>query len=186
MQFGYNVKKMRKEKNLTLDELSNRSNVSRSMLSQIEREEKNPTIQVAAQIAKGLDVTLSQLLGEHKQQQIVVMRKDERLVYTDRNSGFERHLLSPSFMTEGLEFILNIVPPRKESGTFPPHKDGVKEYIYVAQGKLKIDLGNGEEVHILDEGDSLFFEANTEHRFINLSNQECHYYLVIDSHKVKY
>ncbi|RFU68373.1 helix-turn-helix domain-containing protein [Bacillus sp. V59.32b] len=184
MEFGQRVKKVRKEKNLTLEELSKRSNVSKSMLSQIEREEKNPTIQIAAQIAAGLGVTISQMLGEHNKQEVIVIRKNQRPFQRNQVSGFERHLLSPSLSGNGIEFIFHVIPPLKESGPLPSQKQGVVEYIYVAQGKLKIELGNGQDVHVLDEGDSIFFEADTERRFVNLSDYDCHYYLIIDSHKV--
>ncbi|BCJ87213.1 helix-turn-helix domain-containing protein [Effusibacillus dendaii] len=179
MSFGTHVRKARIEKGLTLQDLSARSRVSRSMLSQIERGEKNPTLQVACQIAEGLDTTLSRLLGEPETDQVVVIRKEQRQVYRDASSGFERHLLSPAFPARGIEFILNIIPPGGDSGTFPPHKSGVKEYITVAKGSLQAILNN--QTYLLQKGDSIFFEANVEHRFINIGEAECHYYLVIDS-----
>lgn len=185
MGFGQNVRKLRKEKKLSLEELSKRCGVSRSMLSQIEREEKNPTIQVACQIAEGLNTTLSRLLGEQEEKEAWVIRKEERMIYRDERSGFERHLLSPSFPSQGIEFILNIIPPGKESGTFPPHPPGVKEYIVVAEGRLRVELAGGEKKYELEQGDSIFFEADVAHRFINAGNGECHYYLVIDSHQTK-
>ncbi|GIM47237.1 transcriptional regulator [Collibacillus ludicampi] len=179
MSFGLNVKKARKAMGLSLQELSKRSGVSRSMLSQIEREEKNPTIQVACQIAEGLDMTLSQLLGEEEKQEVIVIRKEQRLVFRDERSGFERYLLSPSFPSRGIEFILNMIPPGKESGIFPPHKKGVKEYVTVLRGQLQVVLG--ETSYELHEGDSMYFEVHVEHRFINCGDGECRYYLVIDS-----
>lgn len=185
MRFGRNVRKLRKEKKLSLEELSKKCGVSRSMLSQIEREEKNPTIQVACQIAEGLNTTLSRLLGEQEEKEALVIRKGERLIYRDEQSGFERHLLSPSFPSRGVEFILNIIPPGKESGAFPPHLPGVKEYIVVDEGRLKVELAGGKRKYELEPGDSIYFEADVEHRFINAGNGECRYYLVIDSNQAK-
>lgn len=184
MEFGANVKKERKRKNLTLEELSERSKVSRSMLSMIERGEKNPTIQVAAQIAEGLEVTLSYLLGEQQKHEVVLIRSDQRLVYKDETSGVERHLLSPSFTTKGIEFILNVIPPFQSTGTFPAHKKGVKEYIHVAQGTLQVELGEQPDTYVLEAGDSIFFEADLQHRFTNLCDQPCHYFLIIDSYPI--
>ncbi|MGG2016346.1 helix-turn-helix domain-containing protein [Bacillus sp. S10(2024)] len=182
MEFGRNVKKERKKKNLTLDDLAKKSNVSKSMLSMIERSEKTPTIQVASQIAEGLELTISKLLGEQTKKEILVIRSDQRLIYKEEKSGFERHLLSPSFPTKGLEFILNVLPPLQETGIFSPHKQGVEEYIYIAKGKLKVELGNTPEIYNLEEGDSIYFEADIKHRFINVLNEECHYYLIINSY----
>lgn len=179
MSFGKNVKQARKAKGLSLQDLSDRCGVSRSMLSKIEREEKNPTLQLACQIAEGLEMTLSGLLGEQERQEVIVIRKEQRLVFRDERSGFERHLLSPSFPSKGIEFILNIVPPNQESGIFPPHQRGVKEFLTVSQGRLRVVLEDRE--FILDQGDSIYFEANVNHRFVNDSREECRYYLVIDS-----
>jgi transcriptional regulator with XRE-family HTH domain len=181
MDFGKNVRKERKQKNLTLEELAERSKVSKSMLSMIERGEKTPTITIASQIAEALDTTISHLLGEQKKSEIIVTRSNQRLIYKDETSGFERHLLSPSFPAKGVEFILNIIPPYKETGSFPPHKQGVEEYIYVAKGKLQVELGNPPDCYILEEGDSIYFQADLTHRFINLSDEECHYFLIIHS-----
>jgi len=180
MGFGTNVKQTRKQKNFTLQELATRSGVSRSMLSEIEREGKNPTLQVACQIAEALDMALSQLLGEHKRQEAIVIRQEQRLIYRDEQSGIERHLLSPSFPSRGIEFILNIIPPGQESGTFPSHRPGVKEHIVVVQGKLQVVLGKNT-AYELGTGDSIYFEADREHRFVNIGDLACHYYLVIDS-----
>ncbi|UOF89991.1 XRE family transcriptional regulator [Fodinisporobacter ferrooxydans] len=185
MNFGKNVKQERKKNSLTLEQLAERSGVSRSMLSQIEREEKNPTIQVACQIAEALNTTLSQLIGEQERREVFVIRTAERQMYRDEQSGFERHVLSPSLPSNRLEFILNVIPPGQESGIFPAHKPGVKEYISVAEGKLTVCLGAGDVVYTLAEGDSIFFDADVEHRFANKGDEECRYYLVIDSYGKK-
>ncbi|WP_370643375.1 hypothetical protein [Geobacillus sp. YHL] len=55
-------------------------------------------------------MTLSQLLGEDARKEVIVIKKEERYIYKDEHSGFERHLLSPSFPSRGIEFILNIIP----------------------------------------------------------------------------
>lgn len=185
MEFGKQVNLIRKEKGLSLQELSALSNVSTSMLSQIERGEKNPTISVACQIAEALNTTLSALLNQQEKRETIVIRKENRPVYHDENSGFQRHLLSPSFPSRGIEFVKNVMPPLSESGIFPAHQSGVKEYIYVEKGTLKVELGKGLYNEELYEGDSFFFEADTEHRFINVLNEECHYFLVIDSSQSK-
>ncbi|WP_155591185.1 helix-turn-helix domain-containing protein [Lysinibacillus cavernae] len=185
MEFGKQVNLIRKKRGMSLQELSALSKVSTSMLSQIERGEKNPTISVACQIAEALNTTLSALLDQQEKREIVVIRKEDRPVYYDENSGFQRHLLSPSFPSRGIEFVKNVMPPLSESGVFPAHKSGVQEYIYVEKGSLKVELAKGVYNERLFEGDSFFFEADTEHRFINDSKDECNYFLVIDSTQSK-
>ncbi|MGZ4134100.1 MAG: helix-turn-helix domain-containing protein [Tumebacillaceae bacterium] len=181
MSFGVRVKKVRADKKLTLQELSKRSGVSRSMLSKIEREEKNPTIQIAAQVAEGLGMTLTQLLEEQQKCEATLIKKGQRMIFRDEHSGLERVLLSPSFPSTGVELILNILPPGKTSGKMPPQLNGVKKYVTVAKGKLQVFLG--ERSFMLDEGDSLSFDATQMHHYQNIGQHPCHYYVVIDSHQ---
>jgi len=180
MDFGKRVKEFRLKQDLTLKQLAEKSGISASMLSQIERQEKNPTLQVACQIAEGLNTTLSTLLEERKKEEVIITRKADRLIYIDEKSQFQRHLLSPSFSMNGIEFLLNIMPPNGQSSIFPPHKTGVTETVYIAKGKLQLTLG--EEVQeVLNEGDSIYYNANTTHHFKNLLDTPCEYYVIIDS-----
>ena len=159
--------------------LAERSGVSRAMLSKLERGEKNPTLVVAAKIAEGLGVSLTQLVGAEERREIVVVPRDRRMVMRDPETGFERQLLSPSFGGRSVRFIRNVVPEGSTSGEFPPHRRGVEEYVVVEKGRLKAVLG-GEEYQ-LEEGDALYFEADTTHRFDNTGEGDCSYYLVIYS-----
>jgi quercetin dioxygenase-like cupin family protein len=149
------------------------------MISKLERGEKNPTLVIAAKLAEGLEVTLSQLAGMEGRREVVVVPKGRRMTMQDPETGFERQLLSPSFAGRGLEFVRNVIPEGATSGEFPPHKKGVEEYIVVERGRMLAILG-GED-YPLDEGDSLYFEADVAHRFDNVGEGECSYYLVISS-----
>ncbi|HEX2182182.1 MAG TPA: XRE family transcriptional regulator [Rubrobacteraceae bacterium] len=175
-RLGERVRGLRRERGWTLELLAERSGVSRAMISKLERGEKNPTLVVAAKVAEGLGVSLSRLVGIEERRQVVVVPREGGMVMRDPETGFERRLLSPSF--GGIEFIRNIVPEGSTSGEFPPHRQGVEEYVVVEKGRLRAVLG-GEE-HVLEEGDAAYFEADVAHRFDNVGKGECSYYLVID------
>jgi transcriptional regulator with XRE-family HTH domain len=178
-RLGGRVRGLRRERGLTLDLLAERSGVSRAMISKLERGEKNPTLVVAAKVAEGLGVRLSQLVGVEERREVVVVPRGRRMVVRDPETGFERQLLSPSFGGRGIEFIKNVVPEDSTSGEFPPHRRGVEEYVVVERGRLRAFLG-GED-YLLEEGDALYFEADVSHRFDNAGTGECSYYLVIAS-----
>src|SRR4051794_22827931 len=178
-RLGRRVRWLRRERGLTLEALAERSRVSRAMISKLERGEKNPTLVVAAKVAEGLGITLSELLGSEEQREVVVVPREKRMVMRDPETGFERQLLSPSFGGRGIEFIRNVVLEDSTSGEFPPHRRGVEEYVVVEKGRLRAILG-GEE-YLLEEGDALYFEADVTHRFDNVGDGECSYYLVIVS-----
>jgi transcriptional regulator with XRE-family HTH domain len=178
-RLGRRVRALRRERGLTLDGLARRSGVSRAMISKLERGEKNPTLVVAAKVAEGLGVSLSQVVGVEERREVVVVRRERRMVMRDPETGFERQLLSPSFGGCGIEFIRNVVPIGSTSGEFPPHRRGVCEYVVVERGRLRVLLGSDE--YFLERGDALYFEADVTHRFDNVGDGECSYYLVIDS-----
>ena len=178
-RLGEHVRALRRERGLTLDLLAESSGVSRAMISKLERGEKNPTVVVAAKVAEGLGVSLSQLVGVEEKREVVVVPRERRMVMRDPITGFERQLLSPSFGGRGIEFIRNVVPEGSSSGEFPPYHRAVEEYVVVERGRLRAVLG-GED-YLLEEGDALYFEADVPHRFDNAGKGECSFYLVIDS-----
>ena len=147
------------------------------MISKLERGEKNPTLVVAAKVAEGLGMSLSQVVGTEGRGDVVVVPRERRMGKRDPETGFERQLLSPSFGGRGIEFTRNVVPEGSSSGEYPPHRRGVDEYLVVEKGMLRACLGDEEQ--LLKEGDALFFEAEVPHRFDNAGEGECSYYLVI-------
>ena len=178
-RLGARVRGLRRRRGLTLEALAEVSGVSRAMISKLERGEKNPTIVVAARLAEGLGITLSQLAGMEDRREVILVPKDRRMTLRDPETGFERQLLSPTFAGRGVELIRNVIPEGETSGEFPPHKKGVEEYIVVEHGRLRAVLGG--EQYLLEEGDALYFEADITHRFDNLGGGACSYYLVISS-----
>ena len=178
-RLGERVRALRRERGWTLEMLAERSGVSRAMISKLERGEKNPTLVVAAKVAEGLGMNLSQLVGVEEKRKVVVVPRERRMTMRDPETGFERQLLSPSLGGRGIEFMRNVVPQGSTSGELPPHRRGVEEYVVVERGRLRAVLG-GEE-YVLEEGDAAYFEADVAHRFDNAGMGECSYYLVIDS-----
>jgi transcriptional regulator with XRE-family HTH domain len=178
-RLGERVRALRQDGGLTLDVLAEHSGVSRAMISKLERGEKNPTLVVAAKVAEGLGVSLSQLVGVEERREVILVPREQRIGMRDPETGFERQLLSPSFGGHGIEFIRSVVPQGSTSGEFPPHRRGVEEYVVVEKGRLRAVLGGKD--HLLGEGDALYFEADVPRRFDNAGEGECSYYLVIDS-----
>lgn len=178
-QLGARLHELRRQRQLTLQELAERSGVSRAMLSKIERGEKMPTVVLALHIAQALGLTMSQLLGVVEQRAVVLLPKRQQLVYRDPESGIERQLLSPPFEGQHLEFLHYILPESITIGEVPAHPRGVEKYILVEQGQLCVSIADQE--YLLEAGDVLYFEANTPHRYENRGSGRCSYYLVATS-----
>lgn len=178
--FGGNVRRRREAAGLTLERLSALSGVSRAMLSKVERGEKSPTIGVASRIAHALAASLSELIGAPDaaaQGVAVVMRKGERPVFRDPETGFERHMVSAAPGAGGAEMVVHHLPARVSLGLLPAYPPGTEKQLVVLDGTLTVMIGGISET--LDAGDSLFFQADTEHGFANPADAPCEYIMVI-------
>ena len=177
--FGGNVRRRREEAGLTLEQLSTRSSVSRAMLSKVERGEKSPTIGVASRIAHALGTPLSDLIGAPAAASgvAVAMRKNDRPVFRDPETGFERHMVSAAPGAGGAEMIVHYLPAQVSTGLLPAYPPGTEKQLVVLEGTLTVAIGGISET--LNTGDSLFFQADADHGFANRTNAPCEYIMVI-------
>jgi transcriptional regulator with XRE-family HTH domain len=178
IEVGSRVKRLRSQAGLTLEEFAAQSGVSRAMLSKVERGEKSPTLAIIVRIAKGLNVSMSALMGaEPDPAQVAVIRKANRLAFKDPETGFERHNLSPTHLDNDIEFLLHRIPPGESSGELPPYKVPTEKYLVVHEGQLTVQAN--EARYVLETGDSFYFDVRAPYRFINAGKTPCSYYLVI-------
>ncbi|WP_222932774.1 helix-turn-helix domain-containing protein [Nocardia yunnanensis] len=177
--FGANVRRLREEAGLTLDQLSTQSTVSRAMLSKVERGEKSPTIGVAAKIAHALHTTLSDLIGAPtpKPTAAVILRKPNRPIFRDPETGFERHTLSPAPGIATGELIAHHLPAHISTGLLPAYPPGTEKQLLVLTGTLTVLISTRTET--LTPGDSIYFQADTPHGFANQTPTPCEYIMTI-------
>lgn len=149
------------------------------MLSKVERGEKSPTLPVIVRIAGGLGIPLSALLGaELDLADVAVIRASERLAFRDPDTGFERWVLSPTHLDNGVEFVLHSIPPGQSTGVLPPYAVPTEKYIAVSAGQLTVYID--QERHVLEAGDSMYFEVKSPYRFVNDDTHvACVYYMTI-------
>ena len=182
-RIGFFVRDARKTQQLSLEQLAQKAGVSRAMISRIERNEAVPTTTVLAKLAEALGLTFSQLMSRSDEQEILRIPAKCQPVLKDEESGFVRRCLSPVLPGRGIDFVMNTLPPRATAGDFGAHRRGVEEYIFVQTGRLKAVIGS--EMVTLEEGDSLYFQADANHSFINVGRCDCVYFLIIDSARLK-
>lgn len=178
MSFESAVRDRRRALGLTLQQLAARSGVSAAMLSEVERGRKSPTLRVAAQIADGLELAVSELLDGEPAPRMHVRRRAERRRLVDRHSAIERHLLAPALLANGIEVVWYVVPPASESGTFAPQQHGALSHATVVRGTAEFDA-EGQRI-VLKAGDSIEFPGNIEHEFRNPGRTACEFLLVVD------
>ncbi|MCF2522640.1 XRE family transcriptional regulator [Bradyrhizobium sp. G127] len=177
------LRHFRRKNSFSLEMLAEASGVSRSMISKIERCEAVPSTVVLSKLAEALGVTFSKLMAPAVEREIVHIPAARQPVLRDEESGFLRRCISPVLPGRGIDWVLNTLPANAETGNFVAHRRGVEEYIFVLRGRMRVAIG--EERVTLNQGDSLYFQADADHSFLNLGKTPCEYFLVIDTSKVR-
>jgi transcriptional regulator with XRE-family HTH domain len=177
-----NLRRLRHEREMTLDALAERSSVSRAMISKIERGVAVPTATILGKLAAGLEVGLSQLVGNSYPRKPTLLPCQEQAVYRDPESGLTRRSLSPLFPDRSVDFVLNTLPPGGRV-VFPGHNYGIEEYLFVHRGCLTVVTGG--QRHAVRQGDTLFYPAHDCHEFHNESDQTAEFFIIIDDTRMR-
>jgi transcriptional regulator with XRE-family HTH domain len=168
---GPRVRALREAMDLSLRDLAERSGVSAPMLSQVERGETSPTLAVAARIAGGLELRLSQLLRLDEDGSVSVVRAAER-----RSGGADGHRFEvltpplPGLRSELSRHTLAAGASTGGAGDPPMHEPGSREVALVETGEVVLHIDT--ETHELHEGDTVTFDADLPHRFENPGKEE--------------
>jgi XRE family transcriptional regulator, regulator of sulfur utilization len=168
---GPRVKALREAEGLSLRDLAERSGVSAPMLSQVERGETSPTLQVAARIASGLQLRLSQLLRLDEQDTVAIVRPGERRA--GGASGHRYEVLTPPLPGQRAEVSRHTLAPGASTGgpgDPPIHEPGARETTVVETGALRLLIDG--TAHDLHAGDCVTFDADLPHHFENHGKEE--------------
>lgn len=176
--FGERVRALRQRRGLTLDALAGMAGVSRASLSNIERGEHSPSLTAATRVARALGVSLAQLLDDDDRRPVALLARGKRLLFRDQTTGIERELLSPAFAGRGIEFIRATLPPGTATDDIPAYRPPVDKYLLVEHGTLRVVVSG--ETYLVTEGDSIYFRADSPHRFENPGSIACRYLAVLD------
>ena len=170
---GRNIKQIRDEKGLSLDKVSKLTDVSKSMLGQIERGESSPSINVLWKIAHGLKVNFQALVHESKEEYDKVQVQK---AVTHDNGNYR---LFPVFsFDQDRNFEMYRVEIESQGYLeADPHPKGVEEYITVFDGTLTIQLG--DQYIDVGKGESIRFHADQKHKYSNETLIKTEYALII-------
>jgi transcriptional regulator with XRE-family HTH domain len=175
---GPRVRALREAMGLSLRDLAERSGVSAPMLSQVERGETSPTLAVAAKIAAGLELTLSQLLRLDEAQHVVVIRAGARR--EARRDGHRVEELTPPLPGQRADVSSHTLEPGAATGGAgdpPMHEPGSRETAVVLEGSLTLFVDGTR--HELAAGDSVTFDADLPHHFENEDSEPTRFLAVI-------
>jgi transcriptional regulator with XRE-family HTH domain len=170
---GARVRALREAMDLSLRELAERCGVSAPMLSQVERGETSPTLQVATKIAHGLELRLSQLLRLDEDGAVTIVRSGERRTGPTTLTGHSYEILSPPLPGQRAELSRHTLAPGAATGgpdDPPVHEPGSRETALVESGSV-ILICDGQRFE-LHSGDCVTFDADLPHHFENPGNRD--------------
>jgi transcriptional regulator with XRE-family HTH domain len=166
MNLGKRIQDLRRRRGLSTGELAARVQVTSGFISQLEHSKTEPSLQTLQRVAAALQVPLSYLLLDDDTKPQVI-RKGERNIIHVGNGGLRASILSP-LPPRTLELVLLELPPGGISWTKAQFHDGYECHLVV---RGKVQAYYGDESHLLDEGDSIFWDGTSPHRLENVGDE---------------
>ncbi len=179
---GARVKALREASSLSLRDLAERSGVSAPMLSQVERGETSPTLTVAARIASGLDLRLSQLLRLDESGAVTIVRADERGGGGNKRRGHRFEVMTAAQPGQRSELSRHTLAAGGATGAPddpPMHEPGSRETAFIERGSVVL-VCDGQRYE-LGEGDCVTFDADLPHHFENPTDAPAAFLAVVSA-----
>jgi quercetin dioxygenase-like cupin family protein len=164
-EMGMRVKKARESRGLSIFDIYLRTNIDVEILSQIEEGEFIPPLGTVIKLAKALDLKMGYFISGEEGKAYTIVRRYDRKVTSRYDSRKEEHYgygyesLAPHKTDRHMEPFLVTLEPSETEEERSTH-DG-QEFIFVLHGKMEVRLA--EEIHILEPGDSIYYDSTVPH-----------------------
>ena len=169
IELGKAIANFRIKQNYNNKQLAEKAKISSSMLSQIERGLTSPSLNTLRMIADALEIPLLSFFTESEKSKDLITRADSRKkVVFPAPQNMEYMLLSPD-LSGSIEMVLMKIPPLSNSAENPVVHIG-EEVAYVLEGSIMLHLG--EDIEILNTGDSVKIPPGVQHKWENTTDQE--------------
>lgn len=162
---GLRIREIRKEKEMSMQQLADIINTSKSLISQVERGEIYPSLQTIDKIAAALNVPISSFFhvdSKPRTNDENIVKAGKHLVIHMPSTDNTYQILTPP-RHQGMEFLLIEYAPNQAEADIFMH--GGQEYFYVLEGN--VDLHIADEIYPLNNGDSGVFNSSQKHYFMN-------------------
>ena len=163
LALGARIRALRQVRGETLRELADRSGVTESFLSQVEREVASPSIATVRRVARALDLSIAELFAEEPPSGRVVRRETRRRIAYPGLRAVDEFLTADA--SGRLQVILSTIDPGGGTGEEPYTHDSDEEVVIVLSGTL--DLWVADEHYVLREGDAITHPSRLPHRNTN-------------------
>lgn len=176
-RLGGSVRALRKDRRLTLAQLSQMAGVSKAMLSQVEQDKVNPTVAVMIKISNALRVSVGELLDDQQAHNIIRTILHSEDLYTFRSDdACNIRTLSPLELEKTVEFYRITLEPDGEMAS-EAHFPGTEEILHLAKGRLEV-ISGGQSV-TLSKGDSIHYRADVPHCLRNCGRGRAEAYMIV-------
>jgi transcriptional regulator with XRE-family HTH domain len=176
------VRELRSRLGMSLEEVSERCNVSRSMISLIEREESSPTAVVLEKLAAALGVPLAALFDDPSRPASPLSRRSDRTTWRDPESGYLRRNISPANFSSSIHIVEVTLPPGARVAYESASLHDVDQQVWVRNGWIEVTVG--ETTHRLAEDDCLAMRLGDPIAFANRTRKPARYIVACaDAHQ---
>jgi transcriptional regulator with XRE-family HTH domain len=168
---------LRTERGWSLDVLAERSGISRTTLSRLERGETSPTASLLGRLCTAYNRTMSRLIAETEAEAPQRLRAADQTTWIDPETGFRRRGVSPPAAGLDAELVEAVLPAGKTISYAAPPVQGLEQHIWMLGGTLALTVDG--KTHGLEPGDCLRFRLFGPSRFTAPGPDEAHYALVV-------
>jgi transcriptional regulator with XRE-family HTH domain len=174
------VRTLRTDLGMTLDALAAKCDVSRSMISLVERGESSPTAVVLEKIAAGLRVPLATLFDDASAPASPVSHRGDRTPWRDPQSGYVRRNISPASFPSPIQIVEIVLPAGARVAYETGARDvSIHQQIWVQEGTVEVTIGR--VTHRLGEDDCLAMRLDEPTAFRNRTRKPARYLVIIAS-----
>ncbi|TNM66423.1 helix-turn-helix domain-containing protein [Aliirhizobium smilacinae] len=179
LAIGERLRTLRAAGGLTLEQLADRSGVSRAMISRIERAEASPTAALLARLCEGLGLTLSAFFAPDEPSSSPLSKRPEQRLWRDQTTGYLRRSVSPPGMPSPVD-IVEIDFPAGARVSFPPREESrvMTQHVWLFEGVL--DMVLPDVTYRLQPGDCLFMDIGDAFDFHNPSGKPARYAVILN------
>ena len=172
IQISKKIKERRREQNITVQELADRANVSKGLISQIENSRTIPSLIVLIDIIKALNIDLNMFFKDFRnnEEEMVIIKKAteyESFEKEDANGFLYKRIFTPSINKGTVDIILLELEPNANR---PMVETEAFEYKYILSGKVSYNIDN--KIYELGTGDSLLFDGRIPHTPSNIGKEK--------------
>ena len=174
---GKTIQRLRKAYNMSLGDLSEQSGVAKSIISQIERNETNPTLSTVFRLSRALDTTIDEVLRHDEPQVFLEHQLKSGVPMLESQDGLCRLAIAgPLNLVEQVQWYDFRAKPQGVLES-DPHPPGTVEHLYMLEGEIEVT--SGDQTKRAKAGEALRFRGDLPHKIVNMGEGEAHATMVL-------